>query len=50
MLSRHYELGIHESRHSKLGIHELGIRALGIVLLSQKVCIFALYSLPYLEN
>ena len=35
MLSRHYELSIHESRHSKLGIHELGIRALGIMLLSR---------------
>ena len=39
MLSRHYELGIHESRHSEpgiyeLGIHELGIRELGIMLLS----------------
>ena len=25
MLSRHYELGIHESRQSELGIHTLGI-------------------------
>ena len=35
MLSRHYELGIHESRHSEQGIHELGIRELGIMLLSR---------------
>ena len=28
MLSRHYELGIHDSRHSELGIHELGIMLL----------------------
>jgi len=34
VLSRHYELGIHEYRHSELGIHELGIRELGIMLLS----------------
>jgi len=34
MLTRHYELGIHESRHSELDIHELGTRELGIMLLS----------------
>ena len=33
MLSRHYELGIHESRHSELGIHKLGIWELGIMLM-----------------
>ena len=29
MLSRHYELGIHDSRHSELGIHESRTRHSG---------------------